>query len=76
MDVSFSGLLSYIEERAEKLLQSGEYTKAASKIFSPLFISWCAQILTNLNFELNLYRYRTVVTIVADIETFMKSELE
>jgi tRNA A37 threonylcarbamoyltransferase TsaD len=30
MDVSFSGLLSYIEERAEKLLQSGEYTKATT----------------------------------------------
>jgi hypothetical protein len=30
MDVSFSGLLSYIEERAEKLLNSGEYNKAAS----------------------------------------------
>ena len=28
MDVSFSGILSYIEERAEKLLKSKEYTKA------------------------------------------------
>lgn len=26
MDVSFSGILSYIEERAPKLLESGEYT--------------------------------------------------
>jgi hypothetical protein len=30
MDVSFSGLLSYIEERADKLLNSGEYNKAAN----------------------------------------------
>ena len=28
MDVSFSGILSYIEDRAEKLLKTGEYTKA------------------------------------------------
>jgi len=28
MDVSLSGILSYIEERAPKLLESGEYTKA------------------------------------------------
>ncbi|CAL4064832.1 unnamed protein product, partial [Meganyctiphanes norvegica] len=27
MDVSFSGILSYLEERADKLLKSGEYTK-------------------------------------------------
>lgn len=27
MDVSFSGILSYLEERANKLLKSGEYTK-------------------------------------------------
>ena len=26
MDVSFSGILSYIEEKAEKLLDTGEYT--------------------------------------------------
>ncbi len=30
IDVSFSGLLSYIEERADKLLNSGEYNKAAN----------------------------------------------
>lgn len=28
MDVSFSGILSYLEERAKKLLKSGEYTKS------------------------------------------------
>ena len=28
MDVSFSGILSYIEDRAEKLLKTGEYTEA------------------------------------------------
>ena len=28
MDVSFSGILSYIEDRAEKLLKTGEYNKA------------------------------------------------
>lgn len=28
MDVSFSGILSYIEDRAEKLLKTGEFTKA------------------------------------------------
>jgi len=28
MDVSFSGILSYIEDRAEKLLKTGDYTKA------------------------------------------------
>jgi len=27
MDVSFSGILSYLEERADKLLKTGEYTK-------------------------------------------------
>lgn len=27
MDVSFSGILSYLEDRADKLLKSGEYTK-------------------------------------------------
>lgn len=27
MDVSFSGILSYLEEKAEKLISSGEYTK-------------------------------------------------
>jgi len=27
MDVSFSGILSYLEERVDKLLKSGEYTK-------------------------------------------------
>lgn len=26
MDVSFSGILSYIEEKAQSLLSSGEYT--------------------------------------------------
>jgi hypothetical protein len=46
MDVSFSGLLSYIEERAEKLLKSGEYTKVTGHLkgyrlgnFSPFFLS-------------------------------------
>ena len=28
MDVSFSGILTYVEERAEKLMASGEYTAA------------------------------------------------
>ena len=28
MDVSFSGILSYLEDRADKLLKSGEYTKS------------------------------------------------
>ena len=28
MDVSFSGILSFIEERAERLISEGQYTKA------------------------------------------------
>lgn len=28
MDVSFSGILTFIEEKAEKYLKSGEYTEA------------------------------------------------
>jgi hypothetical protein len=39
MDVSFSGLLSYIEERADKLLNSGEYNKAASSYRNHLYQS-------------------------------------
>ena len=27
MDVSFSGILSYLEEKADKLISTGEYTK-------------------------------------------------
>jgi tRNA A37 threonylcarbamoyltransferase TsaD len=41
MDVSFSGLLSYIEERADKLLNSGEYNKAANPLsFLSISVFW------------------------------------